>query len=85
LPPERVGAPTKGAKGIIALLVALVVLAVTGLAYAANSYPAHPNAASNGGDPKGDHQGMDDTLLLDGADGLVGRWLDPEDPGEPPD
>jgi hypothetical protein len=73
--------PTKGAKGIIALLVALVVFVVAGVAYAANSYPAHPHAASNGGD----HQGMNDTLLMDGVDGLVGRWLDPEDPGEPPD
>ena len=44
-----------------------------------------PNVAGNGGDHKGDHQGMDDTLLMDGVDGLVGRWLDPEDPGEPPD
>ena len=78
MPPERVGAPTKGAKGIIALLVALVVLAVTGLAYAANSYPAHPNAASNGGD----NQGIDDTLLVDGLDGLLGET---EDPGEPPE
>jgi hypothetical protein len=77
---------TKGAKEIIALLVAIVVLVVTGLAYAANSAPVHPNAAaSNGGDPKGDHQGMDDILLVDGVDGLVGRWLDAEDPGEPPD
>jgi hypothetical protein len=75
---------TKGATKIIVLLVVMVVLVVTGVAYAANSYPAPPNAASNGGDHKGDHQGMDDTLLLDGADGLVGRWLDPEDPGEPP-
>jgi hypothetical protein len=71
---------------IIVLLVAIVVLVVTGLAYAANGSPAHPNAAaSNGGDPKGDHQGMDDILLVDGVDGLVGRWLDAEDPGEPPD
>ena len=75
---------TKGATKIIVLLVVMVVLVVTGVAYAGNSYPAHPNAASYGGDHKGDHQGMDDTLLLDGADGLVGRWLDPEDPGEPP-
>jgi hypothetical protein len=70
---------------IIVLLVAIVVLVVTGLAYAANGSPAHPNAASNGGDPKGDHQGMDDILLVDGVDGLVGRRLDAEDPGEPPD
>ena len=80
-PPKRGEVLTKGVKKIIVLLVAMMVLVVAGVAYAANSYPAHPNAASNGGD----HQGMDDTLLVDGADGLVGRWLDPEDPGEQPD
>jgi hypothetical protein len=76
------GVLTKGAKELIALLVAMLVLVVAGMAYAANTYPAHPYAASNGGD----HQGKDDTLLAEGADGLVGRWLgDAEDPGEPPD
>ena len=55
-------------------------------AYAANGSPAHPNAAaSNERYPKGDHQGMDHILLVDGVDGLVGRRLDAEDPGEPPD
>ena len=72
---------TKGAeaKKIIVLLVAMVVLVVTGLAYAANSYPAHPNAASNEGDHKEDHQGIDDTLLVYGLDGLLGEAEDPEE------
>jgi len=83
-PLKRGGVLTKGAgaKKIIVLLVAMVVLVVSGVAYAANSYPAHSNTASNGGDHKEDHQGMDDTLLVDGLDGLLGRWLDPEDSGE---
>ena len=40
----------------------MVVLVGAGVAYAANSYPARPYAASNGGD----HQGMDDSLLAEG-------------------
>jgi hypothetical protein len=61
-------------------LVVMVVLVVAGLAYAANTYPAHYSAS------KGDHPGKDDALLAEGVDGLVGRWLgDAEDPGEPPD
>ena len=51
------------------------------IAYAANTYPAH-YAAIKGGD----HPGKDDSLLAEGVDGLVGRWLgDDEDPGEPAD
>ena len=49
-PLKRGGVLTKGAKELIALLVAMVVLVVTSIAYAANTYPAHPYAASNGGD-----------------------------------
>ena len=56
---------TKGAKELIALLVAMLVLVGAGMAYAANTYPAHPYAASNGGD----HQGKDDTLLAEGPMG----------------
>lgn len=69
---------TKGAKKIIASLVATLVLVVAGVAYTANGYPAPPHAASNGGD----NQGIDDTLLVDGIDGLLGETEDPE---EPPD
>jgi len=69
---------TMGAKKIIALLVVTLVLVVAGVAYASNGYPAHSHAASNGGD----NQGIDDTLLVDGLDGLLGETEDPE---EPPD
>lgn len=69
---------TMGAKKIIAFLVVTLVLVVAGVAYAANGYPAQPHAASNGGD----NQGIDDTLLVDGLDGLLGETEDPE---EPPD
>lgn len=75
---ERVSVFTQGAIKIIALLVATVVLVVAGVAYAANGYPAHPHVASNGGD----NQGIDDTLLVDGLDGLLGEAEDPEKPPE---
>ena len=80
VPPRRGGALTKIAKELIALLVAVVVLVGLGVAYAANTHPTHYVAS------KGDHAGKDDSLLAEGLDGLVGRWLgDDEDPGEPPD
>ena len=81
LPLKRGGVVTTRTKELIALLVALVVLVGAGVAYAANTYPAH-YAASKGGD----HPGKDDSLLAEGVDGLLGRWLgEAEDPGEPPD
>jgi hypothetical protein len=43
----------------------MVVLVGAAVAYAANTYPTH-YAASKGG------QGKDDSLLAEGADGLVG-------------
>ena len=66
---------TKGAKKMIALLVAMVVLVVSGLAYAANSFPARPDAASE----EGDHQGIDDMPVVGGLDGLVGDAEDSEE------
>ena len=66
---------TKGARKIIALLVAMVVLVVSGIAYAANSFPAHPDAASDGGD----HQGIDDMPVVGGLDRLLGDAEDPEE------
>ena len=81
LPLKRGRAGTQTAKELIALLVAMVALVGAGVAYAANTYPAH-YAASEGGD----HPGKDDSLLAEGVDGLVGGWLgDAEDPGEPAD
>ena len=69
------------AKELIALLVAVLILASVGVAYAATTYLAH-YAAIHGRD----HPGKDDTLLAEGVDGLLGRWQgDAEDPGEPPD
>ena len=80
VPPRRGGALTKIAKELIALLVAVVVLVGLGVAYAANT-TRHTTSPA-----KGDHAGKDDSLLAEGLDGLVGRWLgDDEDPGEPPD
>jgi len=78
-PLKRGGVLTKGAKKLIVSLVALVVLVVAGgvtLAYAANSYPADPHAADNGGD----HQGIDDIFFFDGLDGLLREAEDPEEP-----
>jgi hypothetical protein len=66
---------TKGAKKMIALLVALVVLVVSGLAYAANGFPARTDAASE----EGDHQGIDDMPVVGGLDGLLGDAKDPEE------
>jgi hypothetical protein len=81
LPPKRGGARTQTAKELIALLVAMLVLAGAGVAYAANTYPAHYAAI-----PGRAHPGKVDTLRQEGVDGLLGRWLeDAEDPGEPPD
>jgi len=75
----KVLVPKKGAKKMIASLVAMV-LGVAGVAYVANSFPAHPDAAaSNGGDPKGDRRGIDDMLVVDGLDGLLGDAEDPEE------
>ena len=75
------GALTTSSKELIALLVAMLVLAGAGVAYAATTYLAH-YAAIHGRD----HPGKDDTLLAEGVDGLLGRWQgDAEDPGEPPD
>ncbi len=48
LPLKRGRAGTQTAKELIALLVAMVVLVGAGVAYAANTYPAH-YAASEGG------------------------------------
>jgi hypothetical protein len=67
---------TKGAKKIMVLLVAMVVLVVSGVAYAANSFPAHPDAASDEG---GDHQGIDDMPVVGGLDRLLGDAEDPEE------
>ena len=64
-------------------LVAMVVLVVDGgvaLTYAVNGYSAHPHAAGNGGDHKGDHLGTDDIFFLDGLDGLLGDDEDHEEP-----
>ena len=75
---KRGGALTKGVKKLMVSLVAMVVLVVAdgvALAYAVNTYPAHPHAAGNGGD----HRGIDDIFFLDGLDGLLGD----EDPEEP--
>jgi hypothetical protein len=66
---------TKGAKKMIALLVAMVVLVVSGLAYAANGFPARTDAASDGGD----HRGIDDMPVVGGLDGLLGDAEDPEE------
>jgi hypothetical protein len=66
---------TKGAKKMIALLVAMVVLVVIGVAYAVNSFPARPDAASEGGD----HLGIDDMPVVGGLDGLLGDAEDPEE------
>ena len=78
LPPRSGGALTQSAKEIIALLVAMFVLVGAGVAYAANTYPEHYAARSGG-----DHPGKDDSLLAEGADGLLGKWVeDGEDPGE---
>ena len=78
LPPKRGGALTKSAKELIALLVGMVVLVGAGVAYAANTHPAH-YAAIKGGD----HPGKDDSHLAEGLDGLLGEWVgDGEDPGE---
>jgi hypothetical protein len=57
------------------------VVGCAGVAYAANTHPAHYSAS-----PGGDHPGKDDTLLAEAVDGLLAGWLgDAEDPGEPPD
>jgi hypothetical protein len=48
--PKRGGVLTQTAKELIALLVVMVVLVVAGLAYAANTNPAH-YSASKGGPP----------------------------------
>jgi hypothetical protein len=81
LPPKRARAGKQSAKELIALLVAMVVLVGAGVAYAANTYPAHYSAIKGG-----DHPGKDDPLLAEGIDALLGRWLgDNEDPGEPAD
>jgi hypothetical protein len=65
---------TKGVKKIVALLVAMVVLIVSGLAYAANSFPARPDASEGG-----DHQGIDDMPVVGGLDRLLGDAEDPEE------
>ena len=49
-PTKEGGALTQTAKELIALLVVMVVLVVAGLAYAANTNPAH-YSASKGGPP----------------------------------
>ena len=67
---------TKGAKKIVALLVAMVVLVVSGIAYAVNSIPARPDAAASEGR---DHRGIDDMPVVDGLDGLLGNAEDPEE------
>jgi hypothetical protein len=78
LPPRSGGALTQSAKELIALLVAMLVLVVAGMAYAANTYPAH-YATSLGED----HPGKDDSHLAEGLDGLLGEWVgDGEDPAE---
>jgi hypothetical protein len=60
---------------MIALLVAMVVLVVGGVAYAANSFPARPDAASD----RVDNRGIDDILVVAGLDGLLGDAKDPEE------
>jgi flagellar basal body-associated protein FliL len=67
---------TKGAKKLIALLVAMVVLVVSGLAYAANGFPARTDAAASEG---GDHRGIDDMPVVGGLDGLLGDAEDAEE------
>ena len=47
-PLRRGGVLTKGAKELKALLAALVVLVGSGVAYAANTYPAHFSATKGG-------------------------------------
>jgi hypothetical protein len=60
---------------MIALLVAMVVLVVSGVAYAANSFPARPDAASD----KRDHLGIDDMPVVGSLDRLLGDAEDPEE------
>jgi hypothetical protein len=67
---------TKGAKKMMVLLVAMAVLVVSGVVYAANSHPARPDAAASEGR---DHQGIDDMPVVDGLDGLLGNAEDPEE------
>jgi hypothetical protein len=74
-PPKGGEALTKGAKKTIALLVAMVVLVVSGVAYAVNSFPTRPDAASD----VGDHQGIDDMPVVGGLDGLLGDAEDAEE------
>ena len=74
-PPKGGEGLTKGAKKMIALLVAMVVLVVSGLAYALNNFPARPDAASD----RGDHRGIDDMPVVGGLDRLLGDAEDPEE------
>ena len=62
-PLRRGGVLTKTAKELIALVAALVVLVGSGVAYAANTYPAHYSAI------KGGRPGKDDSLLAEGSMG----------------
>ena len=66
---------TKGAKKMVALLVAMVVLVVSGVAFAANGFPARPDAASDGRD----HQGIDDMPVVSVLDRLLGDAEGPEE------
>ena len=67
---------TKGAKKIVALLVAMVVLVVSGVAYAVNSFPARPDAAASEGR---DHRGIDDMPVVSVLDRLLGDDEGPEE------
>ena len=67
---------TKAAKKMIVLLVAMVVLVVSGLAYAANGFPARSDGAAG---EEGDHRGIDDMPVVGGLDGLLGDAEDPEE------
>jgi hypothetical protein len=75
-PPKADEVLTKGAKKMMVLLVAMAVLVVSGVVYAANSHPAPPESAASDGR---DHQGIDDMPVVDGLDGLLGNAEDPEE------
>jgi hypothetical protein len=67
---------TKGAKKMMVLLVAMVVLVVSGVVYAANSHPARPDAAASEGR---DHRGIDDMPVVSVLDRLLGDDEGPEE------
>ena len=61
---------------MVALLVAMVVLVVSSIAYAVNGFPARPDAVAS---DVGDHQGIDDKPVVGGLDRLLGDDEDHEE------